>query len=277
MLPNLITVGNAVCGFVALTYVAEVRVVDGQLVNPQNFTFAAWFILLGMVFDVFDGRVARMTGATTELGAQLDSMCDLVTFGLAPAGLMVKLHQAVLLHAGEAAPWGKMVWVFGLLYFIGAMLRLARFNLDTEPEEEHHQCFEGMPTPAAAGTVATLVLVYGWLREWKSWELQMWGPTPPSWAPELANFVPAILPFVAFFLGVAMVSPRFNYPHAASRLLERHSYNDFVTLVFAVILTFFLVEPMLCLLFLGYTVWTPLQTTLAWARGQKPTEVTPEP
>ena len=122
IIPNLITVGNAVCGFVALSLIAGMRIDEAGVENPENLAKAAWFILLGMVFDVFDGRVARMTGGTSSLGAQLDSLADLVTFGIAPAGLVVATHRLVT----QSHPaWGKVVWVFGLAYFIGAMLRLA--------------------------------------------------------------------------------------------------------------------------------------------------------
>ena len=74
VIPSLITIGNAVCGFVALTYIAGVHIDAGQADNLENLGTAAWLIMLGMVFDVFDGRVARMTGSTSHLGAQLDSL-----------------------------------------------------------------------------------------------------------------------------------------------------------------------------------------------------------
>ncbi len=98
IIPNLITIGNAVCGFVALSLIAGMRIDEAGVENPENIAKlakAAWFILLGMVFDVFDGRVARMTGGTSSLGAQLDSLSDLVTFGIAPAGLVVATHRMV--------------------------------------------------------------------------------------------------------------------------------------------------------------------------------------
>src|SRR5688572_29747286 len=97
-LPNLCTLGNGVCGFAALimTYKAgniipgagaEFGQVVGTFQRPELFATAAWLILLGMVFDVFDGKLARLSGSTSDLGAQLDSLCDLVTFGLVPAVL----------------------------------------------------------------------------------------------------------------------------------------------------------------------------------------------
>lgn len=255
-IPNLITIGNAVCGFVALTLIAATEIRDGSIVNPSYLRHAAWCILLGMIFDVFDGRVARMTGGTSSLGAQLDSLADLVTFGLAPAGLVVALNRAVAPHPA----WQKVAWVFGLAYFLGALLRLARFNAEHGPEEEDHLCFQGLPTPAAAGTVAGLVLVYFWLTEWRSWELRAIADTVPAWVSVWAPDIPRMLPFIAFSLGFTMVSSYLAYPHLASQLLgRRQSFDAFVYLVFGVTLAVVMVEPILCLVFLGYVLFTPFR------------------
>lgn len=272
ILPNLITVGNAVCGFAALTLIAGVQIHDGQIENPENLQRAAWFILLGMLFDVFDGRVARMTGGTSNLGAQLDSLADLVTFGLAPAGLMVTLHRLVV----EWPPWTRIVWIFGLAYFLGAMLRLARFNVEHDESEEAHQCFKGLPTPAAAGTVASWVLVYGWLGSWSSWELKALAEVPPEWVESARQWIPLSLPFICFVLGYTMVSGRLIYPHVASRLLGRgQSFDTFVVLVFAGILVAFMLEPSLAVVFLVYMVW-PIAKALARAvRGAPKSEPAP--
>lgn len=258
MIPNIITVGNAVCGFVALTLIAgSLEEVGGSKV--AHLEKAAWFILLGMVFDVFDGRVARMTGSSSGLGGQLDSLADLVTFGLAPAGLVVTLHRTIL----EETPWGKIVWVLGLAYFLGAMLRLARFNVEQDNGEEDHLCFRGMPTPGAAGVVASLVLVYFWLDKWKSWELRSMSATAPDWVGLVSTWIPRGMPLIAFLLGYAMVTNRLRYPHVASHLFAgKQSFDRFVYLIFGGILVTFLVEPILCALFIGYMLWTPLRALI---------------
>jgi len=159
LLPNLVTVGNGVCGFAALTWLFKVQVVggeDGTLVfnNAGYFATAAWLVLLGMVFDVFDGKVARMSGGSSALGAQLDSLCDLVTFGLVPAVMMLRLSMV------SSEWWQRVVWFFSLAYFLGATLRLARFTAENEPEESAHVAFKGLPSPGAAGCVASLVLFF---------------------------------------------------------------------------------------------------------------------
>ncbi len=260
VLPNLITTGNGVCGFVALTYVLGVDFDGERVIHGDYFAKAAWFILLGMLFDVFDGRVARMTGSTSGLGAQLDSFCDLVTFGLAPACLMMTLYKAALLSHGTHIPHERLVWVFGLAYFLGAMLRLARFNVEHDAAGEAHMCFRGMPTPAAAGTVASLVLVQSLLTDWRSWELRSLAESAPAWARAVADWIPFLLPFVVFLLGFVMVSAAFRYPHVASHLFTRRSSDHLVYVIFAGILLLLSPELVLSLCFLAYLLWTPCVT-----------------
>jgi len=256
LLPNLITLGNAVCGFAALSLIARVDLVEGELAHLENLGRAAWLIVLGMFFDVFDGRVARMTGTTSSLGAQLDSLADLVTFGVAPAGLMVTLSRTAL----QPEPWGKVVWFFGLAYFLGAILRLARFNVEHEESDEVTLCFKGMPTPAAAGCVSGLVIFYFYLGAWKSWELRSFAETAPQWVPVAQQWIARSLPFFAFLCGYAMVSNRLFYPHVASQLVERRqSFDALAYLVFGSVLAVAMIEPFLAAVFLGYLLWTPLR------------------
>ena len=110
LLANLLTVGNGICGFAAVVKLSEVRVAEGGgFENPENFTVAAFLVLLGMVFDVFDGKVARMSKGGSELGAQLDSFCDLITFGLVPAFMIVQLNLAGP-DLGNTGRWQSVVW-----------------------------------------------------------------------------------------------------------------------------------------------------------------------
>lgn len=262
LLPNLITLCNAVCGFWALSLVAGVDPENTDTLDPLG--RAAWLILAGMIFDVFDGRVARMTGSTSSLGAQLDSLSDLVTFGVAPAALMMKLSQTVY----PDGPWVKVVWLLGLAYFLGAILRLARFNVEHEESDEDHLCFKGMPTPAAAGCIAGLVVAYFWLDAWKSWELRSIADSAPAWVPAAKDWIARLVPFLAFLCGYAMVSNRLFYPHVANQLVERRQHFDTLAyLVFGLVLAVAMIEPLLGGLFIGYLLWTPIKLILG--RGQR--------
>src|SRR5437870_3858304 len=91
VLPTLLTLGNGVCGFIAITFAS--KIVDPAAVasNEANFAWAGWFILFAMVFDMLDGYVARLSKTASDFGGELDSLCDVVSFGVTPAFLLLKL------------------------------------------------------------------------------------------------------------------------------------------------------------------------------------------
>jgi len=257
-LPNLCTLGNGVCGFAALVKILKVDVVreDGviRFQNPELFATAAWLILLGMVFDVFDGRLARLSGKTSDLGAQLDSFCDLTTFGLAPAALVIGLNRVY----GDL--WARIVWFFSLAYFLGALLRLARFNVENDHEESAHLCFKGLPSPAAAGCVASLVILHHYVLAFRQREL-VWlgGFIQKESLQAAAGWIPFVLPFLALVLGYTMVSIRFKYDHVASRLFNRwQTFETFVYLIFGSLLVFVVPEVVFPAVFIGYLASAPL-------------------
>ena len=263
-LPNLITIGNGICGFAAIVKLLKVSAVEGRFteLDVQNFEFAAWLILLGMVFDVFDGQVARFSGKTSDLGAQLDSLCDLLTFGLAPALLVVRLNMI------QPQLWQNIVWGLCLAYFVGALLRLARFTVDTEHDADAHVCFKGLPTPAAAGCVASLVLFYSYIKEFDNRELLFLVDYKES-LQHAVDWIPFTLPVMAFVLGWTMVSDRIKFDHVASQILNRsQSFDLFVYLVFGAILVFILPELILPLIFVGYLVYSPTRLALGWLKGR---------
>jgi CDP-diacylglycerol--serine O-phosphatidyltransferase len=269
VLPNLITIGNGICGFAALVKVLKVNVVavaggaSLSLDGEQYLRLAAWLVLLGMVFDVFDGRVARMTGKTSELGAQLDSLCDLVTFGLVPALMVVRLNMVF------DRAWQNLAWFLCLLYFIGALLRLARFNCENDPDESAHLCFRGLPSPAAAGCIATSVIFYLYIRRFEADELQVLGAFKDGLQSGVA-WIPRGLPFLAALLGFTMVFTRFKFDHVAGRLFNRnHSFESLACLIFCLILAFVIPELVLPILFLGYLLYTPSRHLLSWALGKR--------
>jgi CDP-diacylglycerol--serine O-phosphatidyltransferase len=139
VVPSLITLGNLAAGVVSILYASQ-----GHL------TSAAWAIIAGMVMDIMDGRVARWTGCTSEFGVELDSLCDLVTFGVAPGILMYWL---------ALEPLGRPGYAIAIFFAVCAALRLARFNLRARTGEASTH-FVGLPVPAAAGILASFVLSY---------------------------------------------------------------------------------------------------------------------
>jgi CDP-diacylglycerol--serine O-phosphatidyltransferase len=160
ILPSLFTVANLLCGYYA--------VVASLLGGTDNFDRAAKAIGFAILFDSLDGRVARMTGTTTEFGVQFDSLADVVSFGIAPAVMAYAWGVRSLPGDGLVAfqQIGEFGWVCCLAFLICCAWRLARFNVQgMAPGSSKY--FVGMPTPAAAGMLAALV--HGFkepLRDW---------------------------------------------------------------------------------------------------------------
>jgi len=155
-LPNLLTAGNLFCGFVALT-----KIVEAELPGDfQQIKVALGFILLACIFDLFDGRVARMGGVESPFGREFDSLADLISFGVAPAFLV---HRVVLKDVfGVHAEWG---WFIASVYLICGAFRLARFNCLAQSGGGGGKEFLGFPIPSAAGLVASLTLLIIQLNE----------------------------------------------------------------------------------------------------------------
>jgi len=157
-LPNLLTAGNLFCGFVALTKIVEADLSTG---NFQEIKVALGFILLACIFDLFDGRVARMGGVDSPFGREFDSLADLISFGAAPAFLV---HRIVLRDVFVGHPeWG---WFVASIYLICGAFRLARFNcLASLPGSAGSKDFLGFPIPSAAALVSSLTLLIIQLNE----------------------------------------------------------------------------------------------------------------
>ena len=156
-LPNLLTAGNLFCGFVALTKIVEANLADGDY---QPIKVALGFILLACIFDLFDGRVARMGGVESPFGREFDSLADLISFGAAPAFLV---HRVVL---RDVFGYPQLGWFIASVYLLCGAFRLARFNcLSAMPNGGGSKDFLGFPIPSAAGLVASLTLLMIQLNE----------------------------------------------------------------------------------------------------------------
>ncbi len=139
LIPNLFTSGNLFCGVFAIISILE-----------GNHVVAATSILVGMVFDLLDGKLARLTNTTSAFGVEYDSLSDLITFGVAPG---------LLAYSWALQDYGRFGWAALFLYVVCAALRLARFNVQVSGPESKD--FIGLPTPAAAGLVAAMVIFDG--------------------------------------------------------------------------------------------------------------------
>lgn len=140
--PNLFTAVNLFCGFLSII-----------LTLGDNFAGAAWLIIMASVFDAMDGRIARMTGSSSEFGLQMDSLADMVSAGVAPSILVYNFY---LRQLGNHVVVGIMVAFLPLLF---ACFRLARYNVMTS-SEGHSADYMGMPAPTAASTLASVIILY---------------------------------------------------------------------------------------------------------------------
>ena len=139
LFPSLLTLSNLAAGVMAIIYA-----------DAYHLSSAAWCIIAAIILDMLDGRVARWAGATSQFGVELDSLCDLVSFGVAPAFLMYRV---------ALEPWGRPGYMIVVFFVMTAALRLARFNLKSQAGEVSTH-FTGLPVPAAAGILASFVLSY---------------------------------------------------------------------------------------------------------------------
>src|SRR3990172_7359609 len=162
-LPNLLTAGNLFCGFVALTKIVEADLTPSPegIIHWLPIKLALGFILLACIFDLFDGRVARLGGHESPFGREFDSLADLISFGAAPAFLV---HRIVLNDVFKNYP--QIGWFIASIYLICGAFRLARYNvLTTGTRNGEHKDFLGFPIPSAAALVAALTLFIIWLHE----------------------------------------------------------------------------------------------------------------
>ncbi len=198
LLPNLMTGGNLLCGFVALTRIFEADLEAGDFSKIRE---ALFFILLACIFDLLDGRLARWGGAESPFGREFDSLADLVSFGVAPAFLV---HRVVLKDVFVSHP--EIGWFIASIYLVCGALRLARFNcLATQAGGGGGREFLGFPIPAAAGLVASLTLFIMW---WDERELRF-----GVWRYSL----PVIMLFLSFMMISNVRYPSFKALHLRVR------------------------------------------------------------
>ncbi len=247
-LPNLMTAGNLFCGFMAIVNCIQARLAETSLTgeylgstNADHYRYAVWFIFGAAAFDALDGRLARMGGRESLFGAEFDSIADVVSFGVAPTLMMFYL----ILSPTQGILWFRNIgWAIGFIYLLCAAMRLARFNVITNPllrpgKKEANKDFVGLPVPAAAGTVAALVLFLLKLAE-SDKSLKAWA---------------LALPFLMLLIGLLMMST-IRYPSGKGIDLQtRMRFRTFATaLVLLVLIGFYKEYALLgvCLTYIFY-------------------------
>ncbi len=253
-LPSLCTLGNAICGFAAI----HIATLDAGAKDPltnwfyiHRFAAAAYMIFIAMLFDGLDGRLARFTRHTTDFGGQLDSMADMVSFGVAPAVIALQLFKFA--HPDIPPMFSRLIWAVGALYMSCAAMRLARFNVSNEHGEQHHFSFLGLPSPGAAGAVAALILMLQDMAQ------ESIAHTDIPWLARTLDVMKdgliIALPFIVAITGVLMIS-NIRYPHLVNRYLRgRKSIATVVVMVILLLMVIVAHRYILGIGCLGYALW----------------------
>lgn len=234
ILPNLFTSATLLAGFYSI-----VATMNG------DFTKAAWAIIISMLCDGADGRIARITSTTSKFGVEYDSLADLVAFGVAPG---------LLAYEWALRPYGKWGWSAAFLYVICGALRLARYNVQIDDIES--ETFNGLPIPVSAGMIVTTVLVLH--------KFDHTGPTQ-----HLA------IPLLVFVLAFLMVS---NLKFISFKQLELRKRKPF-TVFFGILLLLILIvnEPQIVLFCVAviYVVHGPIRSLVLWRKRKAMEETAP--
>jgi CDP-diacylglycerol--serine O-phosphatidyltransferase len=209
ILPSLFTILNGVFGFTAIIFAGkgsgtlpeESRIPFFTFGSTTYYAMAGYMVLVAMIADMLDGRLARRVQSTSSFGGQLDSLCDVISFGVAPAYLMLNVLETATASIGLAdeSILQRFIWLSATTYICCATIRLARFNVENEEDESAHMSFLGLPTPAAAGVIVSLIIFHQEI-------LQIFA-------------IICILPFLALGISILMVS-RIRYPHILNQYLR---------------------------------------------------------
>lgn len=228
LLPSLITSASMACGLMAILNILNVAEYGGGEVENHRYVFSCWLILAAAVLDLLDGLVARLTRTESLFGAQLDSLADVIAFGVSPAVLIyTRMSDLENRHVAEGT---------AMFFAVCGALRLARFNVQKARTEK--KSFTGLPIPAAAGMVVSSFLFFQQI--------------DPDWDKQFVlNFLPVMLVGLAFLM-VSTIS----YPSFKQLKLERRKQFDVLPLLFLVVtVTVILKEHLEKLVFFGFCIY----------------------
>ena len=237
VLPNLFTTGGLFAGFYSL--ICSMR---------GDFQAAAVFILVAQIFDILDGRIARLTRTTSRFGIEYDSLADLIAFGVAPG---------ILVYQWALEPWHTWGWLAASLYVTCGALRLARFNVQYDNVEKRH--FIGLPIPAAADVVASTVLLYYYL------------------GGEGATSKHVILLLIIYALAALMVSEVRFFSFKETKLYRRQPFWLLVGAIVLIKLIIAAPQPMLFMGCAAYALSGPSRWVLLRLRRARPRRRTRRP
>ena len=233
VLPSLLTILNGVFGFASIV-----------LASHNKFAQAGYILLLAMIADVLDGHLARISKNTSSFGGQLDSLCDVISFGAAPAFLMFKILEHKL-EPANLQLLERFIAVAATAYVCCAAIRLARFNVENVRDESAHTSFTGLPSPAAAGVIVSLVIFH----QDKLAEIFAVGSREYI---IFDNIILYSLPFAGLAAGALMVS-RIKYQHVVNQYISgKKPFTHLVWLLMALVVIVLNPQIAIVLIFCGF-------------------------
>ena len=251
------------------------------LKDPNTLSIAGWtplevaavLIFVGMLFDAIDGSIARLVHVQSDLGAQIDSLADMVTFGVAPAFLTLRLVSletadgGLIIGPGADNVLGKIIWAAAAVYVCCAAMRLARYNLEAAVHDgAQTKQFNGLPTPGAAGAVAGLIALHQHLLITTSGD-----DVPQAFVRGAALGIPVVMLICAF----VMVS-NIPYVHITNRFVRgQRSFAYATRLVVPLVLAVWFLEITLAVTFTAYALSGPAREI--FVRLRRRTKVRPKP
>lgn len=273
VLPTLLTLGNLLCGFSAIHFglramfaaghgsdAAAKTTLDSQfleLMLPSYLAIGAMLIFLGMAFDMLDGLAARIADNASDFGTQVDSLADVVTFGVAPAILTVALMisewhlEDVMVTPLSEQPIGRAMWVCAAAYCLCAAVRLARFNVEHADAEASHRSFRGLPSPGAAAVLASIITLHQHV------------------GPGFGQILLYSLPVVSLGCGFLMLS-RIRYERIThAYLLRRRPFEHLIAFVVIFVLFWSYKPQALAIICLLYALSGPVMSVARRVRGDR--------
>lgn len=230
LIPAIFTVCNIGCGLLSIF-----AVFDGR------YTLAAWLVVLGIIFDGFDGIIARAIKKNSSIGLELDSFADFITFCIAPAVLIYEVYL-VNLRSNQGM-------VVCLIFIFAGAIRLARYNIDKlQKNEEEGNYIKGLPTPAAAGLLISLVLIFELFERFE-------GGVTKKVIPLIMKEVPLLFkltPFFMILISILMLSKIPYFSFSRLNLVKKVSFRTFVLIIVSLFLIYIYPENMIFLFFSVY-------------------------
>ena len=251
-LPTTLTIGNSLCGFGAILYTFHAYTTDKD-VAPKVLALSACIVLMAMIFDAFDGFAARFFNAASMHGMQMDSLADMVTFGVAPAVIVSVMAHVLRELQGNSY---YFVWLMSAMYLGCAALRLATYNVHAILEKKSSDKFKGLPAPGAAAAICSLVIFF-------------------SNAGAEHAFILYYLPIYTGFLGILMVSS-IQYQHMGKWLISvKRNNRRLVGLIVFLVFLFFYPELVSVLAINCYVLLGPVNTIIGWLKHAESPPKTP--